>query len=507
METPKTPLVPIRDSIAMQLLRVVFVLYLILVITVTATKVTIQYAYEKSEVVHELRTLEATLKPGLGQALWEMNTSQMHSIMVGAAQLPSIVGVVMEDNDGNGIDRIGRIRDGQGRTLLVNDEGAAADRINPTELFWHSFVINYDRGDQLFDVGKVTLYSSSGVVFERLRFGTALLGISAFIQVLVIGTLFLWAFRKILSRPLASLTQATQQLNMDNLDDAFIQIPTKDRNELQVLENAFNTMIGKLLDSREDLHGVNRTLEAHRNQLEQRVAERTEELSEANARLRREIRDREQAQLALAKSEENYRSIFDAANDAIFVHDLETGVILNVNDKMLEMYGFSDMEEVIGLSPGRLSTGVSPHSDKEASELMRKAANGTSELSEWRARRKDGSQFWVEVNLKRAQIGGTGRILAIVRDIDARKTGELKLIESEGRYRALFENEIDAIAIVVKAGHTERSAVDRALDTLKNINAPLIGAILNGASEENLGGKYAYYYSYYNYYYNSEAKD
>ena len=69
-----------------------------------------------------------------------------------------------------------------------------------------------------------------------------------------------------------------------------------------------------------------------------------------------------------------------------------------------------------------------------------------------------------------------------------------------------ISSEIDAIAMVVKAGQTERSAVDRALDMLRNVRAPLIGAILNGASQESLGGKYAYYYSYYNYYYNSDDK-
>jgi capsular exopolysaccharide synthesis family protein len=69
---------------------------------------------------------------------------------------------------------------------------------------------------------------------------------------------------------------------------------------------------------------------------------------------------------------------------------------------------------------------------------------------------------------------------------------------------SMISGELDAIALVVKAGRTERSAVDRALDTIKNVKAPLIGAILNGASPENLGGKYAYYYSYYNYYYHSD---
>ena len=69
---------------------------------------------------------------------------------------------------------------------------------------------------------------------------------------------------------------------------------------------------------------------------------------------------------------------------------------------------------------------------------------------------------------------------------------------------SMISGEIDAIAMVVKAGQTDRAAVDRALDTIKNVKAPLIGAILNGANPETLAGKYSYYYSYYNYYYHSD---
>jgi capsular exopolysaccharide synthesis family protein len=71
---------------------------------------------------------------------------------------------------------------------------------------------------------------------------------------------------------------------------------------------------------------------------------------------------------------------------------------------------------------------------------------------------------------------------------------------------SMISAELDAIALVVKAGQTERSAVDRALDTIRNVQAPLIGAILNSATQESLGGKYAYYYSYYNYYYSTGDK-
>ena len=69
---------------------------------------------------------------------------------------------------------------------------------------------------------------------------------------------------------------------------------------------------------------------------------------------------------------------------------------------------------------------------------------------------------------------------------------------------SMISAEIDSIALVVKAGQTDKAAVDRALDTISNVKAPLIGAILNGANPETLAGKYSYYYSYYNYYYHSD---
>ena len=69
---------------------------------------------------------------------------------------------------------------------------------------------------------------------------------------------------------------------------------------------------------------------------------------------------------------------------------------------------------------------------------------------------------------------------------------------------SMISGEIDAVALVVKAGQTEHSAIDRALDTIRNVKAPLIGVILNGANPEIMAGKYSYYYSYYNYYHSED---
>ena len=135
-----------------------------------------------------------------------------------------------------------------------------------------------------------------------------------------------------------------------------------------------------------------------------------------------EVRRRE-AEKALKESEATYQAIFDAANDAIFVHDIETGDILDVNRKMCEMYGYT-REEALKLNVEDISSKEPPYTQEDALRWIRKAVEGEPQLFEWHARDKAGLLFWVEVNLKRATIAGEDRLLAIVRDIDERKRSE-----------------------------------------------------------------------------------
>ncbi len=137
----------------------------------------------------------------------------------------------------------------------------------------------------------------------------------------------------------------------------------------------------------------------------------------------RDISEARRAEEALQKSEEDYRAIFDSANDALFIHHIETGEILSVNRKMCEMYGYSK-EEVGHLSIGAISEGKPPYTQEDALKWVRRAVDGAPQLFEWKARDKAGRIFWVEVNLKQAVIGGENRLLAIVRDITDRKLAE-----------------------------------------------------------------------------------
>jgi PAS domain S-box-containing protein len=129
-------------------------------------------------------------------------------------------------------------------------------------------------------------------------------------------------------------------------------------------------------------------------------------------------------------SERDYREIFNATHEAIFIHDAATGRIVDVNDTMLAMYGYS-REEVQGLTVGDMSGASPDFGERHAQELLARAVAEGPQTFEWLARRKDGSLFWVEITLRRTEIGGRERVLAVARDIGERKRVEEQLRQAE----------------------------------------------------------------------------
>ena len=153
-----------------------------------------------------------------------------------------------------------------------------------------------------------------------------------------------------------------------------------------------------------------------------------------------DITKRKQMEDALRRSEQNYREIFNAANDAIFLHDAANGRVLDVNPAMLHMYGYAAKEEVLSVDTRMIMLNDPLYTPEEAQRRLRLCLEEGPQVFEWQAVKKTGESFWVEVSLRSARIDGQTRILAVVRDISGRKRVEDALRESQALFFTSFHS-------------------------------------------------------------------
>ena len=142
---------------------------------------------------------------------------------------------------------------------------------------------------------------------------------------------------------------------------------------------------------------------------------------------------------SLRERERRYRTLFEGANDAIFI--MEGDRFVDCNSRTLTMYG-CNREQVIGKTPGDFSPSTQPDGMDSTTKSRKKieaTTAGEPQRFEWKHQRLDGSSFDAEVSLNLVDWPTGIHIQAIVRDITERKRVEEKIVESEEKYRQLTE--------------------------------------------------------------------
>jgi PAS domain S-box-containing protein len=166
----------------------------------------------------------------------------------------------------------------------------------------------------------------------------------------------------------------------------------------------------------------------------------------------RDISIRRAAEKHLGQMEGRYRGLLEAAPDAMVVVN-QGGEIVLLNVQAEKQFGYS-RDELLGqrvknIIPMGFAERLIADGTRSAAEALAQQIGTGIELI---ARRKDGTEFPIEIMLSPLESAEGTLVTAAIRDISVRKTAEKHLAQMEGRYRGLLEAAPDAMVVVNQGG-------------------------------------------------------
>lgn len=144
------------------------------------------------------------------------------------------------------------------------------------------------------------------------------------------------------------------------------------------------------------------------------------------------------AQQALLDSTERVNTILDTVIDGIVTFNARTQIIESVNTATEKMFGYKAVELV-----GQKISIIVPELDGSAGALdyyktsLEERSRGI--VREVIGQQKDGQFLPMEIAVNEMRLGGQRYLACVLRNITARKHAEALMLESEYRYRSLFE--------------------------------------------------------------------
>ena len=182
-----------------------------------------------------------------------------------------------------------------------------------------------------------------------------------------------------------------------------------------------------------------------------------------------QIVNRRRVEGALKESEELFRTLFNNANDSIFVHEMSPdglpGRYIMANDIACSCLGYT-REELLRMGPKDIVAPAFLEKIPVLSQTIHKRGHATFDIV---YKKKDGTEYPVEVNAHLFELHARQLTLSVARDITERKHMENEIRASEQRLHAIIDGS-SIPQFVINRNH-EVIYWNKALESYSGINS------------------------------------
>ncbi len=432
------------SQIASKMIKLLVVFSSLITLITTGVQLWSEYGRDIHSIEFTFEHVERGYLESVTENVWQSDIDRLELLIKGIVEAPDFKVAIVRKEDGQVLARVG--------------DNVSKDIIRKVYPLHHIY-----RGKDI-EIGELVVIASLTEVYKRTlnRFGLILL--SNAVKTFMVALFMFAVLHTMLTSHFDVMAKFARKMDFSlpeeplKLDRGFL---SGKRDEIDQLADSLNDMQGKLRHAHEEL--------------EERVRERTRNLTDEIA--------------AHKKTENELRKVSSAVEQSsqlIFITDID-GVIEYVNPRFTELMGYS-AEEALGNKPSLIKSGDTP--DEVYSNLWETLLSGNEWRGELKDRRKNGELFWASASISpvRDDNGAITHFIAIHEDITDRKEAEEAMRDARNAAEIANKAKTDLMA---NMSHELRTPLNAIIGFSESMKLAVFGPIDNTQYEEYAGYIYS----------------
>lgn len=355
------------NKIGKKLMAMIIAFSSLITFFITAIQLFADYTEQRNDLDATLDSVTVNI-PTISGSVWSFDEEQIVLSLEGLVNLRNIEHVIIKTETGKSAWQAGTPKS--------------------EHVVERTYPLFYDKRGEQVNIGSLQVIASLDDIYDRVLSKALGILLSNGIKTFFVALFMFAIFYRLVTRRLAALAEKveniTQELVRSDINGLYQADPKDD--EIQSLRKSFDHMVDKLRTTFNTLEDTNNSLQhayeevrTINSQLELRVHERTQHLSQ-------EIIEREYVQQSLKNSEQRLRDIAESASDWFW----ETGTdhcFTYVSSRCYEVTGLSQ-EEILGKRRHALAAYLSPDYEPDIWDAYDEILRNELPLEEFRYRLK-----------------------------------------------------------------------------------------------------------------------